>query len=116
MSDHLAYDCPFCGILDGSEPGNVLARDDERRFAMIENIHPEGTVHWMAVPFEHIESIELFQNHEPERFLDLVQFAIRETKARRAEYPLLVGGYTVKLHFGAYETVPHAKLHILSVE
>ncbi len=108
--------CPFCAILSGEEPGNFIARDDEKQFALLESIHPEGAVHWMALPFEHIESTEALQKVDPERFIDLVKFAIKETKAHRGDYPYLTQGYTIKMHFGSYETIPHAKLHVLSVE
>lgn len=108
--------CPFCAILNGEEPGNFIARDEENQFALLESIHPEGTVHWMALPFEHIESTEALQKADPERFIDLVKFAIKETKAHRGDYPYLTQGYTIKMHFGSYETIPHAKLHVLSVE
>jgi len=33
-----------------------------------------------------------------------------------ADYPALGYGFTIKFHLGAYETIPHAKLHILSKE
>lgn len=113
MSDN---DCPFCNILNGDAPGTIVAKDEQNQFALIQSIHPIGTVHWLAVPCEHISSTEVLEQADPDRFLDLVSFAIEQAKNQRNEHPELMLGYTIKFHFGSYETVPHAKLHILSVE
>lgn len=107
---------PFAGILSGEEPGTVISRDDDRRFAIIVSLEPEAAIHWLAVPFESGFSTEEMKRNNGERFLELLDFALDETRARVPEYPALGNGFTVKFHCGAYETVPHAKLHILSIE
>jgi histidine triad (HIT) family protein len=107
---------PFAAILHGEEPGTVITRDDANRFAIIASLEPEAAVHWLAIPYEAGESTENMSHNNRERFLKLMDFAITETKARTEEYPPLANGFTIKFHFGAYETIPHAKLHILSVE
>jgi histidine triad (HIT) family protein len=109
-------DSPFAAILLGDEPGFVIARDDERRFAIIASLEPEAAVHWLAVPFEAGYTTEEMEMNDSERFLQLVDYAIAETKAQIEEHPELANGFTIKFHFGAYETIRHAKLHILSVE
>lgn len=109
-------DDTFVPILTGDVPGVIITRDVIRRFAIIESLHPEAAVHWLAVPYEPIPSIEELEKSEPERFLDLINFAVTEAKSRSDEYPALGQGFTIKFHFGAFETVPHAKLHILSCE
>jgi histidine triad (HIT) family protein len=108
--------CPFCAILRGEGPGKVLVRDEVRQFALIENVHPEGAVHWLVVPFEHVGSTQELEQLNRNRFLAMVEFGLAQAKSRQPDYPLLQKGYTVKFHCGAYETVPHAKLHIMSVE
>jgi diadenosine tetraphosphate (Ap4A) HIT family hydrolase len=113
MSDN---ECPFCGILNGVEKGTVIARDDEQGFALIQSLYPEGTVHWIAVPFEHIESTAVMEASASDNFLSLIEYALAETKQRLDDYPHLQRGFTLKMHFGGYETVPHAKVHVLSVE
>jgi diadenosine tetraphosphate (Ap4A) HIT family hydrolase len=113
---HTVADCPFCAILSGEAPGTIIARDDANSFALIQSIHPESSVHWMALPMEHVASIEELEQLNQERFLKLVDFAIQQAKNKGDDYPDLIGGYTLKLHFGAFETVPHAKVHILAVE
>ncbi len=107
---------PFAAILRGEEPGTVIARDDERRFALIASLEPEAAVHWLAVPFEAGYSTEEMWHERGERFLALMDFAIAETKARVGDYPELSTGFTIKFHCGSYETVPRATLHILSTE
>jgi len=109
-------DSPFSAILRGEEPGTVIARDDVRRFAIIASLEPEAAVHWLAVPFEAGQSTEEMEQNERERFLELIDYAIGEAKGRVDEHPELHKGFTIKFHIGGYETIPHAKLHILSVE
>lgn len=107
---------PFTAIIEGKEPGNIIARNDEKRFAIIECIEPEAAVHWLVVPFEFGQNTEEMEKLDQERFMDLVSFAVNETKNQMEAYPLLQNGFTVKFHVGAFETIPHAKLHILSAE
>lgn len=116
MTNNTGFESPFTAILRGDEPGEIIARDDIRRFAIIESLEPEAAIHWIVVPFEAGESTEQFAQSNPKRFLDLVEYAIEQTQSRSSEFPALAGGFTMKVHFGAYETVPHAKLHILSAE
>lgn len=107
---------PFVHILNGAAAGNVIARDDEVEMALIQSLHPEAAIHWLAIPFEPIPSIEELEEANRERFLQLLDFAIRQTRAQVVDYPELENGFTIKFHLGSFETVPHAKLHILSAE
>ncbi len=112
-----SYDnSPFAAVLRGDAPGTIIARDEEKQFAIIASLEPEAAVHWLAMPFESGQSTEQFENGDRERFLQLVDYAINETKARVGEHPELSIGFTIKFHLGGYETIPHAKLHILSIE
>lgn len=115
MEDYLD-ESPFVDILAKDNAGEIIVRDDEKRFALVKSLHPEGAIHWLAIPYEPIPSIEALELANRERFLDLVEFASSQAKALKSDYPELQKGYTIKFHFGGYETVPHAKLHILSVE
>lgn len=116
MNEESCTECPFCGILEGSEPGKVIARDDEQRFAIIQSLHPESVIHWLAVPYEHVCSTEEFEQLNGKRFAQLFEYAVTRTKAAVADYPYLERGFTLKTHIGSFETVPHAKIHILAVE
>lgn len=107
---------PFNAILHGDEPGKIIARDDNKGFALIECIEPEAAIHWLAVPFEYGFGTEEMQQKDHARFSELVDFAITQTKALIPEHPILENGFSVKFHVGSFETVPHAKLHILSTE
>lgn len=107
---------PFAAILRGDESGTVIARDDDKQFAIIASLEPEAAIHWLALPFESGQSTETMERDDRERFLQLLDYAISETKARAGEHPELSGGFTIKFHLGGYETIPHAKLHILSIE
>jgi histidine triad (HIT) family protein len=114
----MAYDdtCPFCSILRGEAPGTIIARDDEKGFALIRSIHPESIVHWLAIPTNHVDSTEVMEQKEGGRLLELLEFAIREVRSRVETVPQFNRGFTVKMHFGSYESIPHAKLHVLAAE
>ncbi|MCA9900816.1 MAG: hypothetical protein KC433_21660 [Anaerolineales bacterium] len=110
------YDCLFCSILHGEEPAKLIYKDEANRLALIESLHPEGAIHWLAIPYEHVESIEMLAQQDASRFHNLMSFALAATKQQATKFPDLHNGFTVKMHIGPFETVPHAKLHILSVE
>lgn len=109
-------DCLFCAILHGNEPAKVVYKDKAARLALIESLYPEGAIHWLAIPFEHVPSVEALAQDNAPRFQDLMEFALNATKKLAANYPDLRNGFTIKMHIGPFETVSHAKLHILSVE
>ncbi len=113
MSENIS---PFAAILKGDQPGNIIAQDDNKKMALIECIEPEAAIHWLAVPFEQGFGTEEMEQKHQQRFLELVDFAINQTKALIPDYPLLENGFSVKFHIGSFETVTHAKLHILSSE
>jgi histidine triad (HIT) family protein len=106
---------PFVAIIEGVEPGNIIHKDNDKRFALIEDNHPEAAIHWMAITYEEGTTEELEQDNR-ERFLDLIDYAINTTKAQVEAYPLLQQGFTIKFHCGAFETIEHPKLHVLSSE
>lgn len=106
----------FAAIIGGEEPGNVIVKDNQKKIAIIESFEPEAAVHWLAIPFEQGFGTEEMERENKERFLELVDFAITQTKRLAAEYPILENGFTIKFHIGSFETITHAKLHILSAE
>ncbi len=107
---------PFSEIIKGEQPGKIIHQDDQKRFALIENIRPEAAVHWLAVTYEESGSTETLQQNNQARFLDLISYAIETTKAQAENHPILQNGFSIKFHCGAFETIPRAKLHILSAE
>jgi hypothetical protein len=50
---------PFTAIIKGAEEGIIIHKDDNQRFALIENAHPEAAVHWLAVTYEEGTTEEL---------------------------------------------------------
>lgn len=107
---------PFAAIISGEMQGNIIARDDEKKFALIECLEPEAAVHWLAVPYEYGYGTEQMEQEHSARFLELMDYALTQTRALVADYPILGSGFSVKFHVGAFETIPHPKLHILSTE
>lgn len=108
--------CLFCKIVNGDEPAKLIYKDEINQLALIESLHPEGAIHWLAVPYEHVDSVEMLAQNNATRFHGLMSFALAATKQQADKFPDLRNGFTVKMHIGPFETVPHAKLHILSVE
>ncbi|WP_420642594.1 HIT family protein [Candidatus Leptofilum sp.] len=109
-------DCLFCAIINGDEPSKLIAKDEAAKLALIQSLHPEGAIHWLAIPYEHVDRIETLARDSASRFQELLTFALDATQQQAAENPELAKGFTVKMHIGPFETVHHAKLHILSVE
>lgn len=109
-------DCLFCAIINREEPSKLIFQDAVAKLALIESLHPEGAIHWLAVPYEHVDRIETLVRNNSDRFQELLTFALDATKEQVENYPELAKGFTVKMHIGPFETVHHAKLHILSVE
>ncbi|MFN3331687.1 MAG: hypothetical protein ACK47M_04155 [Caldilinea sp.] len=108
--------CPFCSILRGVEPGTIIARDDAKQFAIIKSIHPESIVHWLAIPFEHTDSTVSYEAENAHRFIELFEWSVAQAKQLMVDEPHLERGFTLKTHFGSFETIPHPKIHILAVE
>lgn len=106
----------FSAILRGQEPGNIIVKDDQKKIAIIESIEPEAAVHWLAVPYEEGLGTAEMEREDKERFLELIDFAITQTKALSDHYPHLKNGFSIKFHVGSFETISHPKLHILSSE
>jgi histidine triad (HIT) family protein len=111
-----ALESPFTAILNGQAPGKVIARNDQKQFALIQSLEPEAAIHWLAIPYEQENSTEEMANQNSARFLELIDYAVKETKLLTADYPILEHGFTLKFHFGPFETLPFCKLHILSSE
>ncbi|MEZ4594719.1 MAG: hypothetical protein R3D55_26775 [Chloroflexota bacterium] len=109
-------DCLFCAILQGEEPAKIVHKDEATRMAIIESLHPEGAIHWLALPFEHVASVEALAQQNAARFQELMSFALAAARQQAEVYPELQKGFTLKLHVGPFETIPHAKVHVLSVE
>lgn len=107
---------PFAEIIKGDQPGKIIHKDENKNFALIESIHPEAAIHWLAITFEDTGSTEDLKTEDRERFLDLIDYAIETTKAQVEAFPILQNGFSIKIHCGAFETIPHAKLHVLSAE
>ena len=96
---------PFASIINGDLPGKIITQDDIRKFALIEALEPEAAVHWLAVPYEYGFGTEELEQKNQQRFLDLVDFAITQTKALTVDFPVLENGFSVKFHVGSFETI-----------
>lgn len=100
-------DCLFCKIVSGDVPANVVRKTD--RFVAFRDINPQAPTHILAIPAEHVSSL----NDAADASLlgDLLLF-VRDVA--RAE-GLAERGYRVVLNTNADggQTVFHLHAHLL---
>jgi hypothetical protein len=58
----------------------------------------------------------MFERENEQRFVDLFEWTVAQTKKQIEKEPCLEKGFSLKTHFGSFETIPHAKIHILAME
>jgi len=100
-------DCLFCRIVAGDLPATVVKKSD--RFLAFRDINPQAPTHVLAVPVEHVRSLNEAQ--DPDVLGGLMLFA-RDVAASEG---LSSGGYRVVLNTNSDggQTVFHIHAHIL---
>lgn len=106
MSD---TDCLFCRILAGNAAADVVFQDN--RCVVIRDTNPQAPTHLLAIPREHLESLDDASQKD-----ELLLGHLLRVSARVAnEHGLTDGGYrtVVNTGRGAGQTVSHLHLHVL---
>ena len=104
-------DCVFCKIMKGELPSTTLYKDDE--FMIIKDINPQAKVHLIAIPLDHVPSIDMMSDEG----LGLLGRIMG--KISMIQYELgLDNGYRLVINQGedAGQTVDHVHIHILGGE
>lgn len=98
-------DCLFCKIAAGEIPSAKVYEDD--RVLVFKDINPVAPVHLLAIPKEHIQSVDASN-------CELVGY-IFTVIAKVAKEQGLTNGYRVVSNIGADggQSVPHLHFHIL---
>ena len=99
-------DCLFCKIAAGEIPSAKVYEDDR----VFKDINPVAPVHLLAIPKEHIQSVDAVDASNCE----LVGY-IFTVIAKVAKEQGLTNGYRVVSNIGADggQSVPHLHFHIL---
>ena len=100
-------DCLFCMIAQGEIPADLVNQDDE--FIAFRDINPQAPTHILAIPREHVTSLN--DASDPSLIGNLVLFA----KKIAADEGIDESGYRLVMNTNADggQTVFHLHAHIL---
>ncbi len=103
----MAADCPFCRIVEGKLPANVVYRDAQ--CIGFDDIHPVAPVHVLFVPKRHIDGVNTLSGADREEAGQLLLAAATYARSKGLES----SGYRVVANVGpdAGQSVFH--LHLL---
>jgi histidine triad (HIT) family protein len=105
-------DCIFCRIIRGEIPAEPVLEDEE--FLAIRDINPKARVHVLAMPKEHIPSLDHIGAWDPDRAGRLLAFLVKVADA----LGIRGSGYRVITNIGADsgQEVDHLHLHVMGGE
>jgi histidine triad (HIT) family protein len=102
-------DCPFCRIVAGEVPADVLFDTDHS--LAFRDINPQAPVHVLVIPKRHLDNAATVSHEDAEVAVDLL------VTARHVAQALGVSdsGYRLVFNVGddACNTVGHLHLHVL---
>lgn len=101
-------DCLFCKIINGEVPSTMVYEDD--RVLVFKDIIPKAEVHLLAIPREHIESLnELTPEHD-----ELIGYMAR-LLAKLAKEQGLDNGFRTIINTGkgGGQIIFHLHMHLL---
>ena len=102
-------DCPFCQIVSGRAPAQILYRDES--VTAFRDIHPIASTHILIVPNRHIDSLNTLESGD-EALVGHMLLVAKELASREG---LAEDGYRLLMNTGAHggQTVFHLHLHLL---
>lgn len=102
-------DCPFCRIVAGEIPADVLAETDHS--LAFRDINPQAPVHVLVVPKRHLDNAATVSHDDAVIAVDLLVTARQVAK----ELGVAESGYRLVFNVGddAANTVGHLHLHVL---
>lgn len=102
-------ECPFCQIIAGNAPGQVIYRDEQ--VAAFFDTHPAAPIHILIVPIQHIGSVNLASDAD-EAILGHLFTVARKIAEKEG---IRQGGYRLIVNNGpdAGQTIPHIHMHLL---
>ncbi len=102
-------DCPFCRIVAGDIPADIVWESD--RALAFRDINPQAPVHVLVIPRRHHANVTDLAGSDPALAADLMAAAAAVAGAEG----LTESGYRVVLNTGpdAGQTVHHVHAHVL---
>jgi histidine triad (HIT) family protein len=104
----MTLDCLFCRIIAGTEPGNIVYRDDHVVAFM--PLEREARVHLILASRSHIPSVDALQPEDAGLWMDLLQVARR--LAREHGIDVEREGYHLGANAGRDSRRGYPHLHI----
>jgi len=101
--------CPFCQIVTGQSPAEILYRDD--LVTAFQDIRPMAPVHVLIVPNHHVESVN---EVTPTDEAALGRMAVVARQLAR-DHGVNHSGYRLVVNTGsdAYQSVYHLHMHLI---
>lgn len=103
--------CPFCGIVAGELPADVVYRTETT--VAFRDINPQAPVHVLVVPRRHIEHAAAVEPEHAAEVADLLTTARAVAEAEGIGGP--DRGYRLVFNVGpdALNSVPHLHVHVI---
>ncbi|MCR4943955.1 MAG: histidine triad nucleotide-binding protein [Clostridium sp.] len=103
-------DCIFCKIVKGEIPSKKLYEDD--KVYAFYDIEPAGPVHFLVIPKEHIESVNMLN----EKNAEIVSHVFLVINKLVNELGISDKGYRIVNNTGEHggQTVPHMHFHVIA--
>lgn len=101
-------ECIFCGIVDGSVPGDVVRRTD--RVVAFRDLNPQAPTHVLVIPVAHHPDVTALAAADPQILAELVEVAAAVAADEAG------GPYRLVFNTGAEvgQTVFHVHGHVLA--
>jgi histidine triad (HIT) family protein len=102
--------CVFCGIVEKSQPADVVYEDDD--LIVFKDINPKALVHVLLVPKQHIATV----NDLEEQHTVLMGKLFLTAKRLADEWSIVQQGYRLTVHVGrgGGQIIDHIHMHLLS--
>lgn len=107
MSETASADCPFCRIVAGTVPADVVGRTE--RSLAFRDIDPKAPTHVLVVPRRHVPDLAALARASADELADVVGLAGEVADAAG------LTGYRIVANTGAdaQQSVFHAHVHVL---
>ncbi len=105
----MTMDCPFCKIVAGDSPAQILHRD--HRVTAFRDTHPIATTHILIVSNRHIESVNKLDAEDD----SLVGHMVMVAKDLAMQEGIAERGYRLIINTGMHagQSVFHLHLHLI---
>lgn len=100
-------DCLFCKIGAGSEPADVVWKNEE--FVAIKNKYPKAPIHVLVMPIEHVSKATMVESIDEKfygKLMKAVYTVVKDLNMENSGYKLVNNG-------GGYNHFDHEHIHVI---